>query len=306
MARSRNIKPGFFTNDVLGELPALTRLLFAGIWTICDREGRLEDRPKKIRAEVLPYDQCDADEMLQSLHEAGFIKRYTAGGKSVIQVLAWAEHQNPHMKEAASTLPAPDEHKTSTRQQPVEESPSPEQAGLIPSSLIPDSGFLVADSSLLIPDSKEETLFGAPPAEGAPVAAKPVKAKKATEAKEPPPTVGTWKAYSTAYAVRYHVEPVRNATVNGQLANLVSRLGADEAPAVAAFYVRSNNNRYVSAGHSVGMLVMDAEKLRTEWATGRQGTSTQAIQADKTQANFNAFAPLIAEAQSKERTHAQH
>lgn len=147
MARSRNIKPGFFTNDVLGELPALTRLLFAGIWTICDREGRLEDRPKKIRAEVLPYDLCDADEMLQSLHDAGFIQRYTASGKSVIQVLAWAEHQNPHMKEAASTLPAPDKHQTSTVLTPDEQSPLPEQAGLIPSSLIPDS---------LISDSKEE------------------------------------------------------------------------------------------------------------------------------------------------------
>jgi hypothetical protein len=149
MARSRNIKPGFFTNDVLGELPALTRLLFAGIWTICDREGRLEDRPKKIRAEVLPYDLCDADEMLQQLHDNGFIQRYTVGGKAVIQVLAWAEHQNPHMKEAASSLPAPDKHQTSTVLAAVEEQPLPERAGLIPSSLIPDS---------LISDSKEEKI----------------------------------------------------------------------------------------------------------------------------------------------------
>jgi hypothetical protein len=160
MARSRNIKPGFFTNDVLGELPPLTRLLFAGIWTISDREGRLEDRPKKIRAEVLPYDLCDADDMLQSLHDAGFIKRYQAAGKSVIQVLAWAEHQNPHMKEAASTLPAPDEHQTSTVQAPVEEQPSPEQAGLIPSSLIPDS---------LISDSKEKKARAPRPPAPAPV-----------------------------------------------------------------------------------------------------------------------------------------
>lgn len=151
------------------------------------------------------------------------------------------------------------------------------------------------------------TTFEAPPTEAAPVAAKKeVKDKKPKADKEPLPTVGTWKAYAQAYAVRYQVEPVRNATVNGQLANLVSRLGADEAPAVAAFYVRSNNGRYVGAGHSVGMLVMDAEKLRTEWATGRQGTATAALQADKTQTNFNAFAPLIAEAQAKERTHAQH
>lgn len=152
MARSRNIKPGFFSNDVLGEFPALTRLLFAGIWTLCDREGRLEDRPKKIRAEVLPYDICDAEEMLQSLERAGFITRYEVDGVRVIQVLAWHKHQNPHVKEAASTLPPPcgftakhapasDKNRASTRQEQCEGEPLPELAGLIPDSLllIPDS-----------------------------------------------------------------------------------------------------------------------------------------------------------------------
>ncbi len=139
MARSRNIKPGFFTNDVLGELPALTRLLFAGLWTICDREGRIEDRPKKIRAEVLPYDECDPDAMLQSLHDGGFIERYEVEGRRLIQVCAWAEHQNPHVKEAASTLPAPCKSGASPVQAPDEAQPLPALAGLIPSSLIPDS-----------------------------------------------------------------------------------------------------------------------------------------------------------------------
>ena len=128
---------------MLGELPALTRLLFAGIWTICDREGRLEDRPKKIRAEILPYDQCDADEMLTALDKAGFIKRYQVDGIKVIQVLAWSLHQNPHMKEAPSTLPVYVEHQTSTIQEQCLEQPLPERAGLIPSLLIPDSLNLV-------------------------------------------------------------------------------------------------------------------------------------------------------------------
>lgn len=164
MARSRNIKPGFFTNDVLGELPALTRLLFAGMWTICDREGRLEDRPKKIRAEVLPYDDCDPEAMLKDLEKHGFIQRYEAGGVRVIQVLAWAKHQNPHVKEAPSTLPAPVEHKTSTVQEQCSEQPLPERAGLIP-----DSGFLTTDSSPLIPEVKT-----APRKRSASVPAKPV------------------------------------------------------------------------------------------------------------------------------------
>ena len=37
------------------------RLLFVGLWTIADRNGRLEDRPKRIRAELFPYDEIDAD-----------------------------------------------------------------------------------------------------------------------------------------------------------------------------------------------------------------------------------------------------
>jgi hypothetical protein len=139
MARSRNIKPGFFTNDVLAELPPLARLLFAGLWTHCDREGRCEDRPKKIKAEILPYDECDADQLLEGLRKSGFIDRYVVGELRVIQVLTWDKHQNPHMKEAASTLPARNEHGASTVQAPDKAQPEPERAGLIPSSLIPDS-----------------------------------------------------------------------------------------------------------------------------------------------------------------------
>jgi uncharacterized protein YdaU (DUF1376 family) len=82
------------------------------------------------------------------------------------------------------------------------------------------------------------------------------------------PTHAVWTAYSTAYFGRYGTEPVRNAMVNGQIANFVSRIGATEAPAVAANYLRSQNPRYVRAGHSVGVMVADAEKLRTEWAKG--------------------------------------
>jgi len=43
--RSRNIKPGFFMNELLPEIELLGRLLFIGLWLLADREGRLEDRP---------------------------------------------------------------------------------------------------------------------------------------------------------------------------------------------------------------------------------------------------------------------
>lgn len=111
MARSRNIKPGFFTNDELAECPAEARLLFAGLWTVADREGRGEDRPKKIKVLVLPFDDVNVDSLMQDLHNRGFIRRYEVDGDRYFQVMNWSKHQNPHHKEIASVIPAPSEQK---------------------------------------------------------------------------------------------------------------------------------------------------------------------------------------------------
>lgn len=99
--------------------------------------------------------------------------------------------------------------------------------------------------------------------------------------KPEPPTKSTWEAYSKAYLDRHKTEPVRNATVNAQLGQFVKRLGHEEAPLVAAFYLTHNDQFYVRNLHAVGLMLKDAEKLRTEWATGRKTTSTQAKQIEK-------------------------
>lgn len=113
MARARNLKPSFFTNDKLAELDPLGRLLFAGLWTIADREGRLEDRPKRIKAEILPYDDADADKLLDDLASGGFILRYAVESQRCVQILAFSKHQDPHYKEKPSALPAPPNHEDS-------------------------------------------------------------------------------------------------------------------------------------------------------------------------------------------------
>lgn len=103
--RARNIKPGFFQNDELAELLPLTRILFAGLWCLADRSGRLEDRPKRIHAEVLPYDDCDTDNMLDTLAKHNFIIRYEVEGQKYIQIPQFKRHQNPHKNEAPSIIP---------------------------------------------------------------------------------------------------------------------------------------------------------------------------------------------------------
>lgn len=86
----------------------------------------------------------------------------------------------------------------------------------------------------------------------------------------------TWSSYCAAYFDRYQTEPVRNAKVNSNVKQVVQRLGGGEAPLVAAHFVGSNLAYYVQRGHVLDCLVADAEKLRTEWATGRIMTGTQA------------------------------
>ena len=107
MARARNLKPGFFRNADLVELPVETRMLFAGLWTLADREGRLPDRPRQIKMEIYPADSFDIDAMLAALHGAGFILRYEVNGIRCIEVQNFLKHQNPHHAEKPSTLPAP-------------------------------------------------------------------------------------------------------------------------------------------------------------------------------------------------------
>lgn len=170
MARSRNIKPGFFTNDELAECHPLGRLLFAGLWTIADKEGRLDDRPKKIKAMLLPFDEADCDALLQQLNDHKFIIRYRVNGECYIQISNWKKHQNPHCKEAASEIPEPLENDKSTGQeqckedaeeekkdseslQDVENKGAPELHGTSMVQESVENSLNPADSFNLIPDS---------------------------------------------------------------------------------------------------------------------------------------------------------
>lgn len=105
MARARNIKPAFFKNELLAELEPLDRLLFIGLWCLADREGRLEDRHKRIKMELFPCDSYDVNGGLAALEAAGFVSRYSAAGKSVVSIVNFHKHQTPHGTEKDSELP---------------------------------------------------------------------------------------------------------------------------------------------------------------------------------------------------------
>ena len=100
----------------------------------------------------------------------------------------------------------------------------------------------------------------------------------------------TWAAYAMAFEQRYGVKPVRNQVVNANVKTLVKRLGYEEAPQVAAWYVRCVNEQFVvKNSHGVGILVNQAEGYRTQWARGQAVTATAARAADQSSANFDAI-----------------
>jgi hypothetical protein len=282
MARARNIKPALFKNEILGVADPIYTLLFSGLWLLADREGRLEDRPLRIKAELFPYrDGMDMPAMLGWLHDSGFIYRYSYGENRYIEIANFTKHQNPHKNEAASEIPSVSigcisTDKIGTNTDKIGSAPAD---SLSLDLLIPDS--LSLDS--LNTDSKTLTSAVAPSPAKKPRKPKDLEAEAAKEINRE-----TWRAYADSYFNRYGAEPVRNAKSNALVAQLVQRLGAEEAPDVAFYYVTINDAFYLRTLHDLGNLVAKCESIRTQWATGRQMTGTTARQMENTQSNMTA------------------
>ncbi len=106
MARARSIKPGILKNEVLGTADPILYVLFTGLWMIADRDGRLEDRPLRIKAEVFPLRaDVDVDALLGWLADNDFIDRYEVKGRKCISINEFVKHQRPHPNEPKSELP---------------------------------------------------------------------------------------------------------------------------------------------------------------------------------------------------------
>ena len=311
MARARNIKPSFFTNEQLADNDPLGRLLFIGLWTLADYNGNLEWKERTIKIQILPWDNCDIRALAINLDKSGLIRFYSDKDKVYINITNFTKHQNPHINEKKNESLLPEFSEESrqvidfntlkinpeySRAVPYQHQSDPADSPF----LIPDSPFLNPDSLNHLPDSgasvSVETSAPFPDGvENQPHPPQKIRSIKKSDNKDLSPSHETWQAYSDAYERRYKARPVRNATVNGQISAFIKRIGFDEAPHVAEFYVYHNNSFYVQKMHTVGLLLADAEKLRTEWVTKKTMTNTQARQADETQARGNVWNKLIEE-----------
>ena len=125
MARIRYLKPGFFKDEDIKELPYVARLFYQGLWIQADRDGRGEDRPQRLKVEIMPYDEVDVEKIMQLLAcpkkstSRPFIIRYQVGGERYYQIVSWHRHQKPHHTERPSEIPAAPTINALTGKQPL-------------------------------------------------------------------------------------------------------------------------------------------------------------------------------------------
>lgn len=111
MPRIRTVKPDWAQDEILGRVSLGAQLLFLGLITQADDEGRHRGDPALLRAVLWPYKPELADEQvdrwLAELAEGQLIIRYQSAGRPLVQVRSFAAHQVIR-KRQASRLPAPE------------------------------------------------------------------------------------------------------------------------------------------------------------------------------------------------------
>lgn len=262
----------------------LERLAFMAAVLTADDLGNLEANPGdlvRLWREFGADSRAAVDNVVRALVRADLLRLYEHEGKRYAHIPRFRQRLR-HLKHAHPRPPAnvecseikellektPDDRQTNVRRTPAraraevkgsegkrsEEKPSdglPADAGLPPARAI-----------------KKPTKRPPPPKQEATEPSEIGATANVVTVPSLPPSVQAWEAYRAAYAARYKVDPVRNAMVNAQLVQFVARVGAEDAPDVAAYFVRHNEPFYVRKAHNVGTMLADAEKLRMEWATG--------------------------------------
>ncbi len=140
MSRIRTIKPDFFRHELIQSLGAMAMVFFAGLWTVADKNGVFEWKPRHLKLDICPFMDYDPQETLEALQQAGFVTWFEADGRPYGIVNEFKKHQHLNKKEEASpgrypvpdwfdsgTVPAPSQHHPSTIPTPCKDAKEKEE-----------------------------------------------------------------------------------------------------------------------------------------------------------------------------------
>jgi len=93
----RMITSEIWFNEKVAKLPDAGRLLFIGIFSNADDDGRLKASAKFLKAHIFPYDVDKSIELIKELRDkcaqVGLIRLYTNGTEEFLDIPGWLEHQ---------------------------------------------------------------------------------------------------------------------------------------------------------------------------------------------------------------------
>lgn len=107
--KTRLVRPDFFSDDRIAKCGPFGLHLYLGLMCLTDRDGRLEDRPIKIKAQLFPFFEVNVDEILDFLASAKLIVRYEVASAKLIEVIDFSKYQQVYQKEKSEGYPAPSE-----------------------------------------------------------------------------------------------------------------------------------------------------------------------------------------------------
>lgn len=97
MARIRTIKPEFWEDEKVNQLPISARLLFIGTWTYADDNGVIRGNPAYLKARIFPYDDNlrvgEVKKWIDALVKARMLIPITFRGESYYVVRTFRSHQ---------------------------------------------------------------------------------------------------------------------------------------------------------------------------------------------------------------------
>ena len=110
MTKRRMIHDCIWQSESVASLNYRARLLWIGLITTADDQGRGRAHPGLIRAAVFPFDIITQEEIesdLQAIVDADMVLVYQVGGKAYYQVAGWWDYQTPQWA-GPSDFPSPD------------------------------------------------------------------------------------------------------------------------------------------------------------------------------------------------------
>ena len=110
MARRRMIDPKIWKSEDFGTLTILARMLFIGMFSLADDEGRGQASPAFLRANIFAYDDglrlADVDKALQEVGNKMSVELYAHMGKQYYSLTRWKKWQVVN-RPYSSQLPPP-------------------------------------------------------------------------------------------------------------------------------------------------------------------------------------------------------